>query len=92
MKLTKLLSLSIFTFLSLSVSSQCTVTGLGSTTTTSGIPMQDTIIVACADSVVLSVAGQGFGSIAFQETFNNGQPIGWNFSQETCKICWLKPC
>ena len=65
----------------MSVSSQCTVTGLGSTTTTSGIPMQDTIIVACADSVILSVAGQGFGSIAFQETFNNGQPIGWNFSQ-----------
>ncbi len=61
--------------------SQCTLNGYGSSTSTSGTPIQDTMVVACNDSVVLSVSGSGFGSIAFQETFNNGQPVGWNFSQ-----------
>lgn len=74
----------LFLFLLISISfsynSQCTLGSFGTSTITS-TATQDTIIVACNDSAILSVAGSGFGSVAFQEDFNSGQPIGWNFSQ-----------
>ena len=74
----------LFLFLLISISfsyyCQCTIGSFGTSTITS-TATQDTIIVACNDSAILSVAGSGFGSVAFQEDFNSGQPIGWNFSQ-----------
>ena len=74
------LLLFLFTSISISFKSQCTLGSFGTSTNTV-TATQDTIIVACNDSAILSVAGSGFGSVAFQEDFNSGQPIGWNFSQ-----------
>ncbi|MFM6946966.1 MAG: gliding motility-associated C-terminal domain-containing protein [Flavobacteriales bacterium] len=41
---------------------------------------QDTI-VPCNGSTILSVNGSGTSVLAFGENFNNGQPVGWDFSQ-----------
>ena len=41
---------------------------------------QDTI-VPCNGSTTLSVNGSGTSVLAFGENFNNGQPVGWDFSQ-----------
>ncbi|MFM8596056.1 MAG: gliding motility-associated C-terminal domain-containing protein [Flavobacteriales bacterium] len=41
---------------------------------------QDTI-VPCNGSTILSVNGSGTSVVAFGENFNNGQPVGWDFSQ-----------
>lgn len=49
---------------------QCTVQAIA----------QDTI-VPCNGSTILSVNGSGTSVLAFGENFNNGQPVGWDFSQ-----------
>lgn len=49
---------------------QCTVQAIA----------QDTI-VPCNGSTILSVNGTGTSVLAFGENFNNGQPVGWDFSQ-----------
>lgn len=49
---------------------QCTVQAIA----------QDTI-VPCNGSTTLSVNGSGTTVLAFGENFNNGQPVGWDFSQ-----------
>ena len=37
--------------------------------------------IACGDSLVLSAFGNGSGNVAFQENFNSGSPVGWQFTQ-----------
>ena len=49
---------------------QCTVQAIA----------QDTI-VPCNGSTTLSVNGTGTSVVAFGESFNAGQPVGWDFSQ-----------
>ena len=49
---------------------QCTVQAIA----------QDTI-VPCNGSTTLSVNGSGTSVLAFGENFNNGSPVGWDFSQ-----------
>jgi len=49
---------------------QCTVQAIA----------QDTI-VPCNGSTTLSVNGSGTSVLAFGENFNNGVPVGWDFSQ-----------
>lgn len=49
---------------------QCTVQAIA----------QDTV-VPCNGSTILSVNGSGTSVLAFGENFNNGQPVGWDFSQ-----------
>jgi gliding motility-associated-like protein len=53
-----------------SAQAQCTVQAIA----------QDTI-VPCNGSTTLSVNGSGTSVLAFGENFNNGQPVGWDFSQ-----------
>jgi gliding motility-associated-like protein len=52
------------------LTAQCTVQAIA----------QDTI-VPCNGSTTLSVIGSGTSVLAFGESFNAGQPIGWDFSQ-----------
>lgn len=37
--------------------------------------------ISCGDSVTLSAFGNGSGNVAFQENFNSGSPVGWQFTQ-----------
>src|SRR3989338_3940120 len=37
--------------------------------------------ITCVDCVTLSAFGNGSGNIAFQEDFNSGSPVGWQFTQ-----------
>ena len=37
--------------------------------------------ISCGDSAVLSAFGNGSGNVAFQENFNSGSPVGWQFTQ-----------
>lgn len=37
--------------------------------------------ISCGEEVVLSAFGNGSGNIAFQENFNSGSPVGWQFTQ-----------
>ena len=37
--------------------------------------------ITCGDCVTLSAFGNGSGNIAFQEDFNSGSPVGWQFTQ-----------
>lgn len=37
--------------------------------------------IQCGDSAVLSAFGNGAGNVAFQEDFNSGSPVGWQFTQ-----------
>lgn len=37
--------------------------------------------ITCGDCVTLSVFGSGTGNVAFEENFNSGSPIGWQFTQ-----------
>lgn len=37
--------------------------------------------ITCGDSAVLSAFGSGSGNLAFQENFNSGSPVGWQFTQ-----------
>lgn len=41
----------------------------------------DPIQISCGDSVTLSAFGNGSGNVAFQENFNSGSPVGWQFTQ-----------
>ena len=50
---------------------QCTVSG----TVSSGTA------VACNDCVTLTASGMGGNTSVFIETFNSGQPVGWQFTQ-----------
>lgn len=87
----KVLFLFLLSSISFSFNSQCTLGSFGTSSITN-TATQDTIIVACNDSAILSVAGSGYGSIAFQEDFNSGQPVGWIFTQavtianNTCNV------
>ncbi|MEN9700162.1 MAG: hypothetical protein RLZZ301_1360 [Bacteroidota bacterium] len=49
---------------------QCTVQAIAQDTT-----------IPCNGSTVLSVNGSGTSVLAFGENFNQGQPVGWSFSQ-----------
>ena len=49
---------------------QCTVQAIAQNT-----------VVPCNGSTILSVNGTGTSILAFGEDFNNGVPIGWDFSQ-----------
>lgn len=51
--------------------SQCTVTGFRST---------DTIV--CGGCATFSAYGRGQGQIIFQENFNSGTPVGWQYTQQ----------
>ena len=53
-----------------SLHAQCTV-----------IASAQNTIIPCNGSTILSVSGSGTSQVAFEENFNNGQPIGWQFSQ-----------
>lgn len=71
MKIKHLISgLGLILGLNQQLSAQCTVQAIA----------QDTI-VPCNGSTTLSVNGTGTSILAFGENFNNGQPIGWDFSQ-----------
>lgn len=48
----------------------CTVQGFAN-------PVQ----ISCGDSATLSAFGNGSGNVAFQENFNSGSPVGWQFTQ-----------
>ncbi len=37
--------------------------------------------ITCGDCTTLSAFGYGAGNIAFQEDFNSGSPVGWQFTQ-----------
>ena len=37
--------------------------------------------ITCGDCVTLSAFGSGAGNVAFQEDFNSGVPVGWQFTQ-----------
>ena len=37
--------------------------------------------ISCGQSVTLSAFGNGSGNVAFQENFNSGSPVGWQFTQ-----------
>lgn len=37
--------------------------------------------ITCGDCVSLSAFGSGAGNIAFEEDFNSGSPVGWQFTQ-----------
>ncbi|MEN9743137.1 MAG: hypothetical protein RLZZ65_942 [Bacteroidota bacterium] len=65
-----LLCLAALIFGTAKLNAQCTVQAIA----------QDTI-VPCNGSTVLSVNGSGTSVLAFGENFNNGQPVGWDFSQ-----------
>src|SRR5690606_15551253 len=43
------------------------------------IASQETI--TCGNCTTLSAFGYGAGNIAFQEDFNSGSPVGWQFTQ-----------
>jgi gliding motility-associated-like protein len=53
-----------------SLHAQCTVVASAQNTT-----------IPCNGSTILSVSGSGISQVAFGETFNSGQPVGWLFSQ-----------
>lgn len=61
----------LFTLVTLmSYAQPCTIQGFAS-------PTQ----ISCGDSVTLSAFGNGAGNVAFQENFNSGSPVGWQFTQ-----------
>jgi gliding motility-associated-like protein len=71
MKLSSLLvAVALLTGTIQSIYAQCTVVASAQNTT-----------IPCNGSTVLSVSGSGMSQVAFGETFNNGQPVGWQFSQ-----------
>ncbi len=71
MKLSSLLvAVTLITGTFQSVHAQCTVTASATST-----------IIPCNGSATLSVTGSGTSQVAFGETFNSGQPVGWLFSQ-----------
>ena len=37
--------------------------------------------ISCGQQVTLSAFGNGSGNVAFQENFNSGSPVGWQFTQ-----------
>lgn len=37
--------------------------------------------ITCGECVTLSAFGSGNGNVAFQENFNSGIPVGWQFTQ-----------
>lgn len=69
-KITLLTSLACLLVFVQKSQAQCTVQAIA----------QDTI-VPCNGSTILSVNGSGTSILAFGENFNNGQPVGWDFSQ-----------
>lgn len=71
MKLSSLLvAVALLTSTIQSTHAQCTVVATAQNTT-----------IPCNGSTVLSVTGSGISQVAFGENFNNGQPVGWQFSQ-----------
>ena len=71
MKLSSLLvAVTLVTGLIQSIYAQCTVVASAQNT-----------VIPCNGSTVLSVNGSGTSQVAFGETFNSGQPFGWQFSQ-----------
>lgn len=71
MKMTNLLAAALIAVSGVQfATAQCTVQAIA----------QDTI-VPCNGSTTLSVNGSGTSVLAFGENFNNGQPVGWDFSQ-----------
>jgi gliding motility-associated-like protein len=71
MKLNSLLvSIALLIGTTQSLFSQCTVVASAQNT-----------VIPCNGSTVLSVTGSGTSQVAFGETFNSGQPVGWLFSQ-----------
>jgi gliding motility-associated-like protein len=62
--------ISLLSFVPFSAFSQCTLNLIAST---------DSVI--CGECVTLSAYGTMDGNIAFQEDFNSGSPVGWQFTQ-----------
>lgn len=66
----RLLLISVALLLTAPVFSQCQITTNASLTE-----------ITCGTCVTLNAFGNGTGNIAFQEDFNSGAPVGWQFTQ-----------